>query len=209
MVRMTYKCNGNTIHLDNEIHGFINKEGKIKLVNIETDKVLDEYFDIEYIMKDVIVLDKIDLTYREARIINRKTFEPILVTDYRLRVCEDLIYTEKTLLSQLKVPMKLYSTTGKIVFETIASIETSVGNIPDTNLYAIINKLQDSFKEQLIIVYYDKDKEECTELFNSIEWQIENISDNKYMFSSYNDFSIAYIIDLKEVNKNRSKITFE
>jgi hypothetical protein len=105
--------------------------------------------------------------------------------------------------------MKLYSTTGKIVFETIASIETSVGNIPDTNLYAIINKLQDSFKEQLIIVYYDKDKEECTELFNSIEWQIENISDNKYMFSSYNDFSIAYIIDLKEVNKNRSKITFE
>lgn len=208
------------IHLVDELYGFIDTSGRIKLINLQTDKVLDNYYNIEYIYDDKILLNVFDVITYYSKLIARDSFEIIIEDEAVYHKVNNLIYTEVKAFSLDETITKLYNLSGELIAEIPIRMEVSLVNIENTDLYLLttFGKNADSEDEdsqqslnsdRVICIYYNNDTKEFIQLFDMDKCVIENITDDLYKISSRKDFTQIYIVDVTELNKNPRQISLE
>lgn len=208
------------IHLVNELYGFIDTSGKIKLVNLQTDKVLDNYYNIEYIYDDKILLNAFDVITYYSKLITRDSFEIIIEDEAIYHKVSNLIYTEVKAFSLDETITKLYNLSGELVAEIPIRFEVSLVNIENTDLYLLTTfgenddsedeaSQQSLNSDRVICIYYNSDTKEFIQIFNIDKCVIENITDDLYKISSRKDFTQIYIVDMTKLNKNPRQINLE
>lgn len=176
-VRIELKILDNTsdelIEVSYGIPAFITRDGKVRLINIDTlMKINTEPMEIAGIIdSNIIVLvyqNIAELNSARSLVVDIDKYIEIMNVDFALEVCHRLIYTAPVgIVSKELETFSIYNTNGKEVYRTKVGFNRTFQNILNTNLYIlqysyIVGYTEHEFKSKFI--EYDELTQTCREI---------------------------------------------
>lgn len=197
LLNMVYSSDGNVIHIDKELYGVITDSADIKLININNNNTTDDFYKIEHLADDYIILNKIGVGNYTGIIVDRQSFEKRLVHKYPLHVCGDIIYSDEMSLSYDNA-VEFFDKYGKKLFsEKTIYGRLSVTNIDNTNIYIL------DFYDSIYIIKYEKEFNIVYSLNNCV---LTSLCDTKYLLYEVHDCKNAMVIDILDICNGKNNI---
>ena len=206
MARMLYEGDGKFIQFEPDVCGFINKNGRVELIDPVNGDIWKKPLNLYYITENTIILNDRDLSknYIKSYVIDRHKFTTIFSLESELVVVEDIMYEGMKGLTDYISGR--YHTIYDLDGHWIGEVWTDTARIRvtnvDTDIYMITadNTLDGESETDGTTSFYYYNKQ-LNKLESLIEYDnkhyYENIADGKYVVYNKQDYKDSEVINLK------------
>lgn len=191
-IKMVYDLHGKVVNIFDNIVGIINENSKFALINLKNNKVIQEYYSIRYIGRDIFILYNMDTLHGlciKSLIINTHTFDIIYSTDKSLVVENEIIYEEaQSSIINTDEVMNIFDLDGNKIGEIPNRLTRDTIKATDSDNY-YISQYYKEFSDGNIdsntvyeFYYYNKEEKILKKVWESDKYIIDNIGHGLYMF---------------------------
>lgn len=199
LIRMTYDGNGILTKFTDKVYGFCNSDNTVNFIRLSDMEIINQAYTIRYILDKLIVVfsrDKVNLSNVRAYILDIDTFEPIIISKYRLEVIDDIIYEGNNLAmyhhGEKTLTRNIFNLLGQKIGEIEAFSDIDINRIEGTDYY-IVNHIQIGEIKKHVTICKITDKVES--LWCSNEYDVDCIADGLYSFSKHCKYEDTKVYD--------------